>query len=225
MQRSGQAYDRSHRDEAIQIFPRYHAVDAILFAVEELDPDDLPPLDELTELLTWVCAAGETAFTRNDSHAEPPVTPPLPYRRTLSEAEARRWARGLERRWGVEGHEWYPLLVSPVPFDVTVLKGEGLTQAEGEAAIRSALDSIGVGRVIELRQFRDLSPDRVIARDWFIPACDGIETLWTDQSLDWIAYASHEDTVAFGGTIRTALECSWPDVDRWRWQGWETRNS
>lgn len=35
--------------------------------------------------------------------------------------------------------------------------------------------------------------------------------------LTWVAYASHEGTVAFGGQLAAALPTLWPDLDRWRW--------
>jgi hypothetical protein len=241
---SGRADDGYHySDEAIQIYPRYNAADAILFAVEELDPDDLPAFDELTDILIEVCSLGETAFTRGrvkgseqvianerrlfvlkveDLAARLPTPAPLPYRRTLSEAEAGRWASELQRTWGVVDRQWYPLLASPVPEDVTVLREEALWTDGGDAAAKAALNAIGLDRAIELREYRDHGPDRVVGRECFSPTYTGAEGLWTDESVKWIAYASHEGTVAFGGAIRTALERLWPDIDRWRWSGWET---
>ncbi|WP_330277891.1 hypothetical protein OG205_20795 [Lentzea sp. NBC_00516] len=34
--------------------------------------------------------------------------------------------------------------------------------------------------------------------------------------LDWIAYASHESSVAFGGTLAERLRTSWPSWAPWR---------
>jgi hypothetical protein len=38
--------------------------------------------------------------------------------------------------------------------------------------------------------------------------------------LGWIAYASHEGTVAFGGLLASALSATWRNLEEWRWSGW-----
>jgi hypothetical protein len=39
----------------------------------------------------------------------------------------------------------------------------------------------------------------------FSPQYTGAEGLWADARHDWVAYASHESTVAFGGALADAL--------------------
>ncbi|MBE1498164.1 hypothetical protein H4696_005264 [Amycolatopsis lexingtonensis] len=53
--------------------------------------------------------------------------------------------------------------------------------------------------------------------DLVAPRYTGAEGVWSDDPLTWVAYASHEGTVAFGGRLAAALPTLWPDLDRWRW--------
>jgi hypothetical protein len=238
---SGRAADGyNYTDEALQIFPRYNVVDAILNKVEELDSDDLPPVGTLTGLLVNAAYAAQTPFTRprepvpDEAMAEErrlfAETVPrlagqtdavdgLPYRRTLSDVEGNRWLASVRERWGVVGHEWYPMLSSPVPDDVLVVRETGVWEGGGETATRAALAEMDVARVIELRE--DLV-HREIDVDWFTPRYTAAgEGLWTDASVEWVAYASHESTLAFGGTIRCHLQAAWSGIDEWAWRGWE----
>lgn len=236
---SGRAADGYHyTDEAKRIFPRYQAVEVILVKIEELDSDALPPIDELKRLL--VSAGNDTRMEfmeRRGGPAEeqaiaeerrlfaeqvvqlaiaPGRVDALPYRRTLTDSEAENWLGSLQRQWGVVGHEWYPMLGTSVPEHVLVLRQEGLfDNGDGEGAVRSAVAELGVTRVIELREF---PPSRMIDVASFTPSYNGAEGLWTDDSLSWIAYASHHETVAFDGNIIPFLHASWPGIDRWKWE-------
>jgi hypothetical protein len=70
--------------------------------------------------------------------------------------------------------------------------------------------------VVELREY---GAHYLLDVDLFAPRYTGAEGVWTDETLDWLAYASHEGTVAFGGTLALALPRIWP-LDEWRWTGW-----
>jgi hypothetical protein len=232
-----------YTETALQIFPRYNVVDAILIKVEELDSDDLPAVGELTRLLVEAAHEAQSPFTRPrevlgaipgqvmaderrlfadrvaELACETDAIEALPYRRTLSDVEGDRWLDSLQQRWGVVNLEWYPMLDVPVPDEVLVLQQEGIFKGGGDAATRTALVEMCVGRVIELRE--DVA-HREIDVDWFSPTYTASgEGLWTDESRAWIVYASHENTVAFGGSIRPYLLASWSGIDRWRWRGWQ----
>ncbi|PWK84672.1 hypothetical protein C8D88_108288 [Lentzea atacamensis] len=56
--------------------------------------------------------------------------------------------------------------------------------------------------------------------DLFEPVYTGAEGVWTDDTLDWIAYASHESSVAFAGTLADRLRATWTDPDDWSWVPW-----
>jgi hypothetical protein len=81
-------------------------------------------------------------------------------------------------------------------------------------AFRHALDRLGVRRVIELREY---GPEYAVEVNLTAPRYTGAEGVWSDESSSWIAYASHEGTVAFGGTLVPVLEQVWPGVNSRRW--------
>ncbi|MCL7458315.1 hypothetical protein AB0J85_24175 [Micromonospora echinofusca] len=85
------------------------------------------------------------------------------------------------------------------------------------ARVRQVLQDAGGQRAAELREY---GADYLVDLDLFVPRYTGAEGVWSDNSLAWIAYASHEGTVAFGGLLATALTTRWPDVRRWHWSGW-----
>jgi hypothetical protein len=49
------------------------------------------------------------------------------------------------------------------------------------------------------------------------PRHTGVEGVWSDNTLSWIAYASHEGTVALGGRLAVSLNTTWADLYRRRW--------
>jgi hypothetical protein len=235
---SGRAADGyNYTDEALQMFPRYLVVEAILNKVEELDSDNLPAVEKLTGLLISAAYSAQSPSTRPRAPIPEQVmveerklfaervlqlvgdtdaVVALPYRRTLAHGEGEQWLASLQQRWGVVNHEWYPMLDAPVPDDVLVLRQDGLVEGSGEAFIRAALSEMGVKRVLELRE--DLV-HREIDLELLTPTFSiSGEGLWTDESLAWIIYASHESTVAFGGSIREHLILAWSGIDQWRWR-------
>ncbi len=48
---------------------------------------------------------------------------------------------------------------------------------------------------------------------------DGEETFWLDHKLDWVVYASHENSITVGGWLLAELQSSWTD---WRDRVWTT---
>ena len=140
---------------------------------------------------------------------------PLPYRRVLTSAESVARQRQLHRRWGLVGRSWHPMISAPLPSDVLVLV-EACMWDEPEAVthVRTALRAAGGGRVTELREHGE---DYLVDIDLVAPRYTGAEGVWSDDTLTWITYASHEGTVAFGGHLATALPACWPDLERWRW--------
>jgi hypothetical protein len=228
-----------YTEEALEIFPRYNVVAAMLDHVEAIDSDHLPDVKTLTGLLVGAAYEAQSPYARAIGPIPKRVMADerklfadqvpllaremdspnlLPYRRTLSEAEGQHWLDSLRARWGVIRMEWYPMLPAPVPEDVLVLRQSAFSEGGGEAALQAALGEMGVSRVLELRE--DLI-HREMAVEWFSPTFRSSgEGLWTDESVGWIAYASHESTVAFAGAIRAHLQSAWSDLDWWRWHGW-----
>ncbi|MFG1837062.1 hypothetical protein ACGFH8_01350 [Micromonospora sp. NPDC049175] len=235
-----QADGYHYTTEAKQIFPRYNVVAAILVEVERLDPDHLPGIDVLTHALLAAAEAANSPFTtpRQDEVeagaiaderrlfaanvrrwvAQPDLDiDPLPYRRVLTPEESSAWRTSLQHRWGVRNGWWHPLLSSSVPDDVLVLTGESMWEDDGVDQVRRVLRELGRRRVVEVSEY---GADYLLDVGIFAPRYAGAESLWSDERHDWIAYASHEGTVAFGGALSAGLATNWPDVHGWRWSGW-----
>ncbi|MEU7949185.1 hypothetical protein AB0C50_31290 [Micromonospora taraxaci] len=239
---SGRQADGYHyTTDAKEIFPRYNVVDAILVEVERLDPDRLPSGDVVASMMLTAAESVNSPFT------EPPYdevqalamaderrlfaakvqhwtaqtdfrTDPVPYRRVLTPEESSAWRTSLQRRWGVQNGCWHPLLSSSVPHDVLVLTGESMWEGDGVDQVRRVLRELGRRRVVELREY---GADYLLDVETVVPRYTGPEGLWIDEHHDWIAYASHEGTVAFGGALSAGLVATWPEAESWRWPGWQ----
>jgi hypothetical protein len=218
--------------EAKRIFPRYNVVAAIITEVERLDQDRLPGVETVAETLLAAADGAESPFngeieaeavaqerrlfaanvrswrTQPDLRADP-----VPYRRVLAPGESALWRAELRTRWGVKDGSWHPLLGLSNPPEVLVLTGESMWDDDGVAAVRGVLRELGRARVVELREY---GPDHLLDVDIFAPRYTGPEGLWSDTHHDWIAYASHEGTVAFGGVLAVRLMAAWPGFAEWR---------
>ncbi|WP_328609332.1 hypothetical protein OG943_09450 [Amycolatopsis sp. NBC_00345] len=227
----------NYRPEAWRIFPRYNVVAAILAGVERLDPDRLPEPPDLLDQLVEAAATAQSLFTEPASNEvaaavmaeerrlfastvrgwaardDLPVRP-LPYRRVLTSAESAARQRQLNQRWGLVGRQWHPMIAGPTPPDVLVLAEESMWDGQAVDHVRAALRTAGAGRVTELREYGE---DYLIDVDLVAPRYTGAEGVWSDDTLTWIAYASFEGTVAFGGHLATILTTTWPGLDHWRW--------
>lgn len=234
----GRAVDGyNYSPEAWLIFPRYNVVAAILEQVERLDPERLPEFSGLVETLAEAADTAQPPFTQPESNevaakamaeerrlfqtilqgwvtrADLPVEP-LPYRRVLTPAESAERQEQLQQRWGLEGRSWHPMLAGPIPPDVLVLAEASMWDEQKLAQVRATLLEMNGGRVTELREY---GADYLIDIEMFEPQYTGAEGVWSDGTLTWIAFASHEGTVAFGGRLAAALEAKWIDLDQWRW--------
>lgn len=225
--------------EAKGICSRYNLVADVLEQVERLDPDDLPDVDVLAGILLNAAEVEQPSDSpagadvevqavldereryramvrslpsRSDAHTASPG-----YRRVLNADESSAWRTWLRRRWGVENGIWHPMLAGSVPPGVLILTDAAVMCTDGVGAVRRVLREMGRQRVVELREY---GADHLLDVEMFCPQYTGAEGLWADACRDWIAYASHEGTVAFGGTLAEALTTTWPDLDRWRWRGW-----
>ncbi|MFI9848585.1 hypothetical protein ACIHFD_67095 [Nonomuraea sp. NPDC051941] len=228
-------YDYS--PEAWRISPRYNVVAAILEQVERLDPDRLPEFSGLVDALAAAADRAQSPFTQpaaNEAAAKAMAeerhlfqstlqgwvtrgglrVTPLAYRRVLTPAESAERQEQLQQRWGLVGRSWHPMLAEPTPPDALVLTEASMWDEQGLAQVRAALVEMSGGRVTELREY---GADYLVDVEMFAPWYTGAEGVWSDGSLTWIAFASHEGTVAFGGQLAAALEAEWVDLDRWRW--------
>jgi hypothetical protein len=226
---------------ALDTFPRYNVLKAIQWAVEAFTPADFASLSEARELLA---AAGETAeslFTRppngeierqameeertlfaehvrglrEDDLAQ---VEPLPFRRTLGADESKRVWSQLAARWGIEGFYWYPLDrpdTAEPPHDALALGAEPFLDPGTQARLRELLAAIGASRLWELREL-DTDADRELDLELFEPVYTGAEGFWTESSLDWLIYASHEGSVTIAGrALVPDFQRAFPEWPEW----------
>jgi hypothetical protein len=236
----GRAHDGfRYSSEAKRIYPRYNVVRAMLEEVERLDPDRLPGLEPLTACLVEAAETAQSVFTtgrhgRVETDAMDAehrlfssavrtwrsgvnrAVARLGYRRVLSQTESDDWRRPLASRWDVRNLSWHPMIVDQVPDRVLVLRAEAMWDGPGARLMREALHDMGRNRVVELREF---GAEYVLDVDLLEPWYNGAEGMWTDEHLDWLAFASHESTIAFGGVLAELLADMWPHLDEWRWTG------
>lgn len=221
--------------EAYRIFPRYNVVEAILAQVERLDPDRLPDQPGLVARLLEAAATAQSPLTEPASNEVAAAVMaeerrlfssavqewagrgdlqvrPLPYRRVLTSAARQQQ---LQRRWGLVGRAWHPMIAAETPPEVLILVEAVMWELpEAVTYVRTALRAAGGGRVTELREYGE---EYLIDVDLVAPRYTGAEGVWSDDTLAWVAYASHEGTVAFGGHLAATLPALWPGLDRWRW--------
>jgi hypothetical protein len=221
-----------YSEEAYDTFPRYHAMDAILTEIETLDPDSLPECGELVELLTLAGEVAESMFTRPPQSpigakaiaderrrfvdyvlelvAHPPTdsdVPPLPYRRVLSGDEvAALWVRARER-WGCDGSYFFPLADRREP-SLRAFFADAFDQVFPASRLRNILGHWGVARLYELREHGDAN--LIVSADAWEPCYNGAEGFWFTDSLEWLMYASHENSITTGGALTDVVLAQWP---------------
>jgi hypothetical protein len=91
------------------------------------------------------------------------------------------------------------MLEGTVPEDVLILKEASMWDRPGVAGVRRALQNMGGLRGAELREY---GAEYLLDVELFAPTYNGAEGVWSDDSLSWIAFASHEGTVALGWPAR-----------------------
>ncbi len=215
---------RDHRGtdytpEACGIFPRYNVLRAILLDVEELDSENLPPVNQLRELLRTAGLNANTPFT---GQYQNPVAQqaetnerelfiealgaanavqlrePLPYRRVLRSSEVGLLRERLETTWGAPNGYWYPL-GPKTHASLVALEINKIDEPNLQDRIREFLRHTGIRRVYELRESG--RENYCLDADAAVFYYNGDEGFWTSDSDDWVVYCSHEQTITLGGTV------------------------
>jgi hypothetical protein len=239
--RAGSTGGWDYTDEALGTFPRYNVLAAILADIERFVPSDFASLAEARAMLE-AAADAEDAMTRpphrpvaHDAIAEERVLfrtyiaslkaseleqiQPLPFRRVLSDTEFRRHRERLSQRWGISESYWYPLTEGAPPADVVALKADLFDREVSLPALRALLRSRGIERFIELREYGSGYEADV---ELLEPVYNGAEGYWTDNSGEWVIYASHENSVTLGGQwLIAGVAAAWPGWASARLEGGE----
>ena len=224
--------------EALATFPRYNVLNAIRIELERIDPADLLDLENTRGLLVL---AGEAA--QDDVTARPigeideramaeergdfcryiggleasdlNAVENLPYRRVLTTQEAKTIWSQLRSRWEIPEGYWFPLAECRLP-DVVAFKTKSFEDAVPYERLRDILASRGIGRLWELREY---GPEYEEDLALFEPYYNGAEGYWSSGDLDWIIYASHENSVTVGGWLLDELKAMWPSWQAHAWTG------
>jgi hypothetical protein len=228
---------RRYSAAALDTFPRYQVLQAILDEVERWQPGDFPDLPTAREALAEAGRSAESLFTqpphgeiearamaeereafrafvRSVPEADLAAVEPLPYRRCLREVEERRLRARLAQVWGIADHYWYPLAETRRP-DVLALQAPAFDRAIGGPGLQRIVGGWGVRRVWELREY---AGSYELELSELMPHYTGAEGYWTAVGKEWIVYASHESSVTVGGSaLVEAVQQAWPDWADYVW--------
>jgi len=248
-----------YSDEAYRTFPRYRIAQAIQVEVERIVPSSVESLEEICELLLEATRIPEKrlkaqlsnplasnalaaeahdyrAHIRSLMDTDLSVTEPLPYRRVLSTPESERLWDLLRSRWGVgDDHYWFPLRKGDPPASVLAFHEDFFSMRRGAEVLRQALIEHGVDRAFQLHEFGPPDPDYEIEISILEPTYSASgEQYSTSESVDWLAYASHESSITIAGIwLVEYFTAGWPDCKARTYQGpyptpdlrgtWETK--
>lgn len=233
----------SQSRESLNVYPRYQVLQAILTNLERQTPDSFPDIRTARSALLSVGRTAEDVFT--GQHAEEGVAmqahreererfcryvdglkgealsaiEPLPYRRVLGRQESDALWDRLRERWAIREQLWHPLTQGEMPQDVLAFQASEFHRRVGSTVLRNILADQGITRVWELREFGEYPPEYEIDVSWLEPFYNGSEGYWASGDMDWLIYASHEDSLTFAGAwLVNAVKEAWADWPSHLWE-------
>jgi hypothetical protein len=230
--------------EAEELFPRYLVLDAILAELEQYDGAEFAAEEDAHKKILSAVWNAQSLFTVNkpgvfqrtaeaerqalagylEKRAAAGIShvSPLPYRRTLSEIERTLLWEDLSGRWEIRDF-WYPL-TEPKPPETEAFMEDYFAAEIGFNALRAILSAHGIGRIFELREFEH-SPEYQLDVEGFNPVytLNG-EGYWFSAEMDWVIYASHENSITIAGEwLLAEIKKIWPGWEERRWLDWQER--
>lgn len=152
-------------------------------------------------------------YIQNLANSQLQSAQPLPYRRVLSPAESEAmWSR-LRRQWQIIGNRWYPLAKCSLP-NIVAFQSDAFEDFCSSVSLSDLLLSFGIRRIWELREY---GIEYVQDVSLFEPVYSNYEGYWSSENLDWIVYASHEDSVTVGGWLLENIKAQWRDWEQHIW--------
>lgn len=230
----------SYSDEALNLFPRYNCLDAILVEVEKFTPEDFSSLVEAKDILIHAGNTSESLFTasqssiakkamqqeredfieyiKNISHEQLKTIEPLFYRRVLTESESKSLWAMLQEKWNIQPKSyWYPLIDSSIG-GLIAFQEDAFDLNFGIQNIRQILLQNGIKRVWTLTES---GPEYELDISEFEPLYyhAGTENYSFSQLADWVIYASHEGAITIGGKMLIdEIKTKWPDWECFVWE-------
>jgi hypothetical protein len=135
----------------------------------------------------------------------------------LTDAEASPLWQRVAATWDIRPGYWYPLGETN-RMDVLALEARPFHAGGGTAILRTYLAQHGVTTCWEFREFEGDSNLELTVHE-FEPDYSGSEGYWTAPALDWLVYASHEESITLGGSwLVDAFKRAWPNwkSDLWK---------
>lgn len=214
----GAAYDATsgrYSPAARDLFPRYQQLRAMQLAVERFVAEDFASLADARRRLADAIEAAEienvavradpvcshaaaeerTAFLVHLATMDEDLllrTAPLPFCRVLSQREVDARRQTLSARYGV----WYGGVVDAQPCNATVpaYLTFVLSRLPDPTTPLQALVAPLAARITELNELTESFELEVV-----LATFTHSEGFWFPASLDWMVYASHEDTLTVAG--------------------------
>lgn len=230
----------SYSPEALNIFPRYGLLAAIRAELETLDihadRNEVQTRDELEVLGDTVpyhvgpksqsseeerAVEGERElfcdFVRKVRLEHCSAVPNMPHRFTFSKEVAATLQKNVEARFG----RWNGGKAEISPSEsIAILHIDALGR-DGYVRLKAVLAKLGAQRIFELKE-SGLCREIELHDATF--AYDGEEASWFDASLTWFVNASHEQSIAFGGTaLILAMREALPEFTRFIYKGYDSR--
>jgi hypothetical protein len=224
-----------YSDSALSTFPRYLYYEAALEQIERYRPDEFASVDDAKAFFSTL--AGETQlanenvngqtetaavreerevfarFIAEQSPASLANVEPLFYRRVLSEPELKEIAGKVDARWNLDKGYWYPL-IEDRPACVEAFRDSYFEEEVGFETLRGLLS-----RTQTVWELREWGASYEIDVSVFEPTYNGAEGFWSDNSFNWIIYASHEGSITIGGWLLEEVKSNWPNWHEriWTW--------
>lgn len=230
--------------EAKRLFPRYIVLDAILPEIERSIPNDFSDKSEVRDSLLYAIQNAQSILTENnDATCQKTMkeerrafydfieikymealrnVKPLAYRRTLSSQESKMLWRELKKKWGIDDF-WYPHIDNK-PIETEAFMDDYFETEVGFHFLIKILKKKNVQRVFELRE-RSVFPEYEIDVESFEStySING-EGFWFSSELDWVIYASHENSITKAGTwLLAEIKKVWLNWEERIWLNWRER--
>jgi hypothetical protein len=141
-------------------------------------------------------------------------TTPLPYRRVLNQKESATIRALVKQRWGATaGSYWYPLS-SRTSNDIEAFDAEAFHEVLAPSIMRETLKARGIARIWNLTEY---GPEYEYDLEWLSAFYNGDEQFFVSKSMDWIVYASHENSITIGGFMLDEVKQYWKDWEQHLW--------
>ncbi|UKS28419.1 hypothetical protein LOZ80_05645 [Paenibacillus sp. HWE-109] len=240
--------DGDYSHEAKKLFPRYIVLNAILPEVERYEPKHFSTIEDAKNTILYVIHNAQSLLTQNEEDIVCQRTmkeervafstyvdnlcvevlgglrhvKALFYRRTLSTKEKSAVWRDLKNNWGIDDY-WYPLSDSK-PADVEAFMEDYFESEVGYPVLREILKKHNIEKVFELREFSS-SPEYEIDVNNFRPTYNiNGEGYWCSKEMDWVVYASHENSITIGGDwLIKEIRKVWLNWEERCWLDWKER--